>query len=75
MRQPNPILRPHIRWMIRRDLPEVLRIENAAFPFPWSESDFLRCLRQRNTIGMSVEYDDRFVGFLSTSYIRRDCTF
>ena len=54
----------HIRWMIRRDMPEVLGIENASFEFPWSEEDFIRCLRQRNCIGMVAEFDDRVVGFM-----------
>ncbi len=54
----------HIRWMIRRDMPEVLEIEKTSFEFPWSEEDFIRCLRQRNCIGMVAEYDDRVVGFM-----------
>lgn len=54
----------HIRWMIRRDMPEVLNIETHGFEFPWSEDDFVRCLRQRNCIGMVAEYDERVVGFM-----------
>ena len=54
----------HIRWMIRRDMPEVLGIENSSFEFSWSEDDFIRCLRQRNCIGMVAEYDERVVGFM-----------
>ncbi len=54
----------HIRWMIRRDMPEVLHIEQASFEFPWSEDDFIRCLRQRNCIGMVVEHEERVVGFM-----------
>ena len=54
----------HIRWMIRRDMPEVLRIEAEGFEFPWSEEDFIRCLRQRNCIGMVAEYDEKVVGFM-----------
>ena len=57
-------LRVHIRWMIRRDMPEVLDIENDGFEFPWSEEDFIRCLRQRNCIGMVAEHDERVVGFM-----------
>ncbi|MEX1223283.1 MAG: ribosomal protein S18-alanine N-acetyltransferase, partial [Pirellulales bacterium] len=57
-------LATHIRWMIRRDMPEVLEIENSAFEFPWFEEDFIRCLRQRNCIGMVAEHDDRVVGFM-----------
>ncbi len=54
----------HIRWMIRRDMAEVLEIEQNSFEFPWSEEDFIRCLRQRNCIGMVAEYDERVVGFM-----------
>ena len=54
----------HIRWMIRRDMADVLAIENASFEFPWYEEDFIRCLRQRNCIGMVAEHEDRVVGFM-----------
>lgn len=54
----------HIRWMIRRDMPETLEIEGLSFEFPWTEEDFVRCLRQRNCIGMVAEYDERVVGFM-----------
>ncbi|MFT5523451.1 MAG: ribosomal-protein-alanine N-acetyltransferase [Pirellulaceae bacterium] len=54
----------HIRWMIRRDMPEVLGIEDQSFEFPWSEDDFIRCLRQRNCIGMVAEHEERVVGFM-----------
>ena len=54
----------HIRWMIRRDMPEVLEIENRCFEFPWFEEDFIRCLRQRNCIGMVAEFEEQVVGFM-----------
>jgi len=57
-------VRVHIRWMIRRDMPDVLAIEQQCFEFPWSEEEFIRCLRQRNCIGMVAEHDDRVVGFM-----------
>ncbi len=50
--------------MIRRDMPEVLNIEAQSFEFPWSEDDFIRCLRQRNCIGMVAECDEQVVGFM-----------
>jgi len=53
-----------IRWMIRRDMPEVLKIENESFEFNWTEEDFLACLRQRNCIGMVAEHEGRVVGFM-----------
>ena len=57
-------VRVHIRWMIRRDMPEVLRVEGESFEFPWLEEDFIRCLRQRNCIGMVAEHEDQVVGFM-----------
>lgn len=59
-----PGLLLHIRWMIRRDMPEVLRIEQDGFEWPWTEEDFLRCLRERNVIGMSAEHKDEVVGYM-----------
>ncbi len=57
-------LRVHIRWMIRRDMPEVLQAEQQSFDFAWTEEDFLRCLRQRNCIGMVAEHGEKVVGFM-----------
>lgn len=53
-----------IRWMIRRDMDEVLRIEQESFEFHWTETDFLQCLRQRNCIGMVAEQAGQVVGFM-----------
>jgi ribosomal-protein-alanine N-acetyltransferase len=57
-------VRVHIRWMIRRDMPEVLQTEQESFEYSWTEEDFLRCLRQRNCIGMVAEQGERVVGFM-----------
>jgi [ribosomal protein S18]-alanine N-acetyltransferase len=53
-----------ISWLIRRDMPDVLRIERQGFEYPWTEEDFLSCLRQRNCIGMVAEHKQRIVGFM-----------
>ncbi len=57
-------VRVHIRWMIRRDMPEVLQAEQESFDYAWTEEDFLRCLRQRNCIGMVAEQGEKVVGFM-----------
>ena len=57
-------VRVHIRWMIRRDMPEVLQTEQESFEYAWTEEDFLRCLRQRNCIGMVAEKGEKVVGFM-----------
>ena len=60
-----------VRWLIRSDMLDVLRIEYQSFEFPWVDDDFLCCLRQRNCIGMVAEADWidgtgvwRIVGFM-----------
>jgi ribosomal-protein-alanine N-acetyltransferase len=57
-------LQVHIRWMIRRDMTEVLEIERTSFEYAWTEEDFLHCLRQRNCIGMVAEHNEQVVGFM-----------
>lgn len=57
----NPVW---MRWMTRTDLPEVLDIDSSNPPFPWSEEDFVRCLKQRNCIGVVAESDGHVAGFL-----------
>lgn len=54
----------YIRWMIRFDMPAILEIENQSFPSPWSEDDFIRCLRQRNCIGLVAERENQVVGYM-----------
>lgn len=56
--------RIHIRWMIRRDMPEVLQAEQLSFDYAWTEEDFVRCLRQRNCIGMVAENGDKVIGYM-----------
>lgn len=64
MSYPGELLRLHIRWLVRRDMPEVLAIEAESFEFPWQEEDFVRCLHQRNCIGMVAECDRQVIGYM-----------
>ncbi|MDR2439423.1 MAG: ribosomal protein S18-alanine N-acetyltransferase [Planctomycetaceae bacterium] len=57
-------IKVYVRWMVRRDFPEVIAIEQSCFEFPWKEEDFIHCLQQRNCIGMVAEYEGRVVGFM-----------
>jgi len=54
----------YVRWLIRRDMKEVLEIENYSFDDPWSEEDFIKSLRQRNCIGMVAEFNERVIGYM-----------
>ncbi|MCA9065459.1 MAG: ribosomal protein S18-alanine N-acetyltransferase, partial [Planctomycetaceae bacterium] len=56
--------RTQIRWLIRRDMDEVLSIERSSFQTAWTEEEFLCCLRQRNCIGTVAELDHKIVGFM-----------
>ena len=57
-------IRVHIRWLVNRDMGEVLNIEQNSFEFPWTEEDYTRCLRSRNCIGMVAEYNDQVAGYM-----------
>jgi len=57
-------VRVHIRWMIRRDLAEVLEIERASSPDAWDELEFLDQLRRRNCIGMVADLHDQVAGYM-----------
>lgn len=59
-KQPKPAIAapvaPHVRWMIRRDTPEVLAIDELCFGWEaWPEEQLVKQLRQRNCIGMVAE--------------------
>lgn len=62
--QATPAAEMQIRWMIRRDMPEVLAIEQESFEFPWTEENFIKQLRQRNCIGMVFDEADQVRGFV-----------
>lgn len=53
----------HIRWMIRRDMVEILHLEQVQRS-PWSEDQLLSCFRQLNCIGMVAEVNDVVVGYM-----------
>jgi len=57
----------HVRWMIRKDMADILKIENLFSQYNWNENDYIFVLRKRNTIGLIVEdYDDTNRGVLAS---------
>lgn len=54
----------HIRWMIRRDIPEVFEIELHAAESPWSENHFVATLWRRDLMGMVADDGCQVVGFV-----------
>lgn len=59
-------IKVHIRWMIRRDMAEVIDIERGSFEFPWFEEDFRKVMKLKNVIGMVAEISP--VPFKSDNY-------
>jgi len=57
-------IRVHIRWLVSRDMEEVLDIEQESFEFHWTEEDYLRCLRSRNCVGMVADYHGQVAGYM-----------
>jgi len=54
----------YVRHLIRRDLAEVLAIENASFEDTWSEADFMRALRSRNASGYVAECNELVIAYV-----------
>jgi len=57
-------IKVNIRWMSRKDMKEVLKIENECFEFAWTEKEFMSNLWQRNCVGWVAEYQGRIIGFM-----------
>ena len=53
-----------IRWMLPRDLAEVLEIERQSFEYSWTKEDFSDCLKRRNCVGMVATDNDQIIGFM-----------
>lgn len=69
---PATLIQTNIRWMIRRDIPQVVEAERAIYDYAWTEDDFLRCLRQSNCIGMVAMHDDQIVGYMIYELYRNE---
>ena len=56
-----------VRWLIRRDLPFVLAMDNGT-----TEEEFLACLRNRNCIGQVVEdHSGTILGYMQYELCHR----
>lgn len=44
-----------IRWMVGRDIPEVMRIETDAAPPRWDGNEMRQAMRQKNVVGLVAE--------------------
>jgi len=53
-----------LRWGIRRDMAEVMEIEQACFSDPWTEEEFLAELKMRDRIIIVAERGQQIVGYM-----------
>ena len=58
--------------MIRRDYAQIVQIEQASFPSPWTEDDFVQTLNARNSIGTVAEIHERIVGYVVYSMFSKE---
>ncbi len=61
--EPAVVLRPHLRWLIRKDLPSVMAIEIAGGTLGWTEEQLLKTLREHNCIGLVAEVGGEVGGY------------
>lgn len=54
-----------IRPLTEQDLPQVIKIESACQPVPWSDDVFKNCM-EAGSSGWVVEFEDQVVGFILT---------
>lgn len=52
-----------IRWGIRRDLREILAIEDRCFEYPWSEEVFLGHMRHRDCVVLVADNEAGVLGY------------
>ena len=53
-----------IRWLIRRDMDDVIKIDDVGYVEPWSESKFISTLRKKTVIGVvATNGFNRTIGF------------
>jgi len=67
----NQMVMVDIRFLIRRDMPEVLEIEQQ-FSDPWTEDDFTASLMIRNVIGVVAEAKGLVLGYMIYELHKRE---
>lgn len=60
----TPVSTLTLRWMIQRDLPYLLQIEQQSRALRWTQQDFLSVFQSIDTAGCVAEVGDRVVGYL-----------
>lgn len=58
----------NIRWMTTQDFDQLVKIEEAAFPYPWDENDFNTCLKKKNIVGVVLLKDKTIIAYMIFEY-------
>jgi len=61
-----------IRWLVQRDMADVVDMERDSYEYPWSEADFINALRQCGCIGIVAEQRRSVVAFCIYEVRRRE---
>lgn len=64
----------YLRWLIFRDMPTVVDIENESFSNPWTKKKFVRCMSNCNVIGMVAEVNNEVVGYMIYEIMPKEIT-
>lgn len=59
-----------IRWLIRRDVPEIIAIDRMSFTNPVSAEDIAAQMRATSMIWLVAVHDDRIVGYIAYSLLK-----
>lgn len=63
-------IRLQIRWLIRRDMQDVMRIESECFENGRTEDDFVAILKDRRTFGHVATLGDEILGYIIYQYAK-----
>jgi ribosomal-protein-alanine N-acetyltransferase len=54
----------NIRWLVRRDLTDIINIEQLSYEVAWTKQDFERQLQHKNCIGLVATLKEDIVGYV-----------
>jgi len=57
-------MNPQIRWLLRRDMPQIQNIERHNSHQPWTETRYLHALKQQRCIGLVVQERQQVIGIM-----------
>lgn len=63
-------VRIHNRYVIRRDIPEVLSIESDSFLLVWDEADVVKFLQEKDNVAQVAECGEQVIGYMFYSLQR-----